>query len=143
MPRRSAASIDIAPYAPLSSPPRLKPPETMSEAARKVFLDTVLGSKPEHFQATDLPLMVRFCEANAMAERAEAETVKKPVIKGKPNPWFAILAQSNKTATALAMRLRLSPQARAPNNPSRPAPPVSYYDRMQLERQLQDEDAPQ
>jgi hypothetical protein len=40
-----------------------------------------------------------------------------------------------KTANALAMRLRLSPQARQPNNPKR-TPTPSYYEKMRLEREL-------
>jgi hypothetical protein len=116
---------------PLGRSPRLQPPATMSEPARKLFLDTVLGCRPEHFQATDLPLLVRYCEAHAMAERAEAETVREPLVDDKASPWFTILAQANKTVQGLSMRLRLSVQARAPNNPSRPAPPVSYYERQE------------
>lgn len=141
MPRQSAASF--ATPTPLGAAPRLKPPATMSDPARQLFLDLVLGAKPEHFQATDLPLLVRYCEAHAMAERAEKEMADEPVIEDKASPWIGIHAQMTKAASVLAMRLRLSPQSRAPNNPGRRAPPVSYYDRMQLERQLQDEDAPQ
>jgi hypothetical protein len=141
MPRRSAASIEAAPYGPLSSLPRLKPPASMSEGARKLFLDLVLGCREGHFQATDLPLLVRYAEAHAMAERAETEMARQPLLEDRPNPWLTILGQSTKAATALAIRLRLSPQARAPNNPSRPAPPVSYYDRLALEQQQREEDA--
>jgi len=32
----------------------------------------------------------------------------------------------------LSMRLRLSPQARQANNPTRPTPPVSAYEKMRL-----------
>jgi hypothetical protein len=143
MPRQSAASSEIAPYATPSPIARLKPPATMSEAARKLFLDLVLGSREDHFRASDLPLLVRYCEANAMAERAETEMAREPVIKGKASPWVGIHGQMTKAASALAMRLRLSPQARAPNNPTKPVRELSYYDRVDLERQLREEDTPQ
>jgi hypothetical protein len=144
MPRRSAASSEIAPYTQPSPIQRLKPPATMSEPARRIFVDAVLGSRADHFQATDLPLLVRFCEANATAERAEAEMAREPVIDGKASPWISIWGQATKAATALAMRLRLSPQARAPNNASRPVRQLSFYERQDLvERQLQDEDTAQ
>jgi hypothetical protein len=112
----------------------------MSEPARKLFVDLVLGSKAEHFQITDAALLVRYCEAHASAERAEAAIAREPLIEGKASPWWGILGQANKTVQGLSMRLRLSPQARAPNNPTRPERPISYYDRMALERQAQDED---
>lgn len=145
MPRRSADFFETLPHAVPSSPiPRLKPPATMSEPARKVFVDLVMGSKADQFRATDLPLLVRYCEAAATAERAEAEIARKPLIKGKASPWIGILGQATKVMSALSMRLRLSPQARAPNNPTRRTAPMSYYERLDLERQLsRDEDTTQ
>ena len=68
---------------------------------------------------------------------------RKPLVKGRPSPWVAIHGQMTKAMSALAMRLRLSPQARAPNNPSRPVRQLSYYERTDLERQLRDEEAEQ
>ena len=145
MPRQSADFHTVQPYAAPSAPiPRLKPPETMSEPARRLFLDLVLGSRADQFRQTDLPLLVRYCEAAATAERAEGEIAKRPVIKGKASPWIGILGQATKVMSALSMWLRLSPQARAPNNPTRRTAPMSYYERMDLERQLsRDEDTTQ
>jgi phage terminase small subunit len=145
MPRRSGDFFATLPHAAPSSPiPRLKPPETMSEAARRVFCDLVMGAKPDAFQPTDLPLLVRYCEAAATCERAEGEIARKPLVKGRASPWIGILAQASKTVSMMAMRLRLSPQARAPNNPGRGrATPLSYYERMDFEKQLSDEDAQQ
>ena len=59
------------------------------------------------------------------------------VVDGRPSPWLAVLAQAQKAVLAFAHRLRLSPQGRSPTVSSRPgkAPaPLSYYERMQLER---------
>jgi phage terminase small subunit len=145
MPRRSADFFATLPHATPSAPiPRLKPPETMSEPARKVFVDLVLGSRADQFRQTDLPLLVRYCEASATAERAEGEIAKRPVINGKASPWIGILGQATKVMSALSMRLRLSPQARAPNNPTRRTAPLSYYERSALEQQMfRDEDSTQ
>jgi hypothetical protein len=115
----------------------------MSEPARKLFLDLVLGSRADHFQATDAALLVRYCEAHATAERAEAAIAREPLIEGKASPWWGILSQANKTVQGLSMRLRLSPQARAPNNPTRPVPEERYYERMKLDRQARNEDSAQ
>jgi phage terminase small subunit len=141
MPRRSDAFFTTLPHAAPSSPiPRLKPPESMSEGGRAVFLDLVMSSRPDQFQPTDLPLLVRYCEASAMADRAEGEIAKRPLVKGKPNPWASHLAAATKTVSMMAMRLRLSPQARAPNNPGRRPAAMSYYERMDFEKQLAPED---
>lgn len=78
-----------------------------------------------------------------MAERAEGAIAKWPLVKGKPSPWNGILSQANKTISMMGMRLRLSPQARAPNNPTRRTTPMSYYERMSAEQQLSDEDSTQ
>lgn len=145
MPRRSSAFFETLPHAaPSAAIPRLKPPDSMSEAARKVFLDLVVGSKADAFQVTDLPLLVRYAEAAALADRAEGEIAKKPLVKGRPNPWASHLAAATKTVSMMAMRLRLSPQARAPHNSGKRAAPLSYYERMDFERQMApDEDSQQ
>ena len=145
MPRRSSAFFETLPHAAPSSPiPRLSPPATMSEPARKIFLDLVVGSKADAFRATDVPLLARYAEAAAMSERAEAEIARKPLVKGRPNPWTSILVQSTKTVSLMSMRLRLSPQARQPHNPGRGrVSPMSYYERMDFEKQLSDEDLQQ
>jgi phage terminase small subunit len=107
----------------------------MAEDARQVFLDIVFANDPKHFQPSDMPLLCRYCEANAMAARAATALMKaEPIVSGDTaSPWVSVYVAMTKTANALAMRLRLSPQARMPNNPKR-TPTVSYYERLQLER---------
>jgi hypothetical protein len=96
----------------------------MAGDARQLFLDIVLANDPAHFKPSDAPLLCRYCEAHAWAARAAAAN--------EASDFVAM----TKTAIGLAMRLRLSPQARQPNNPKRPQQPVSYYERMRLEREL-------
>jgi hypothetical protein len=100
---------------------------------RELFLKIVGTNKPEHFQPSDVPLMCRYVEAVIMAERAAEELRQNPVVNGKASPWLVIQEKNVRAMIALSMRLRLSPQARAPNNPTRPSSPPSYYDQMRME----------
>jgi hypothetical protein len=103
----------------------------MADDARQLFIDVVMNNKPEHFQPSDLPLLARYCQAHALAARAAAALSKaETIVNGDEAKVFVAMT---KTANALAMRLRLSPQARQPNNPKR-TPPVSYYERLAMER---------
>jgi hypothetical protein len=108
----------------------------MAEDARQLFLDVVLANDPTYFKPSDLPLLCRYAEANALAARAAAALLKAgPIVGDKASPWLAVHAVATKEVTALAMRLRLSPQSRQPNNPrSARTPTVSYYERLQMER---------
>src|SRR5262245_36860863 len=47
MPRKSAADLSVIPLDPGVS--RLKPPSTLSEPERTVFVDVVSTNKPQHF----------------------------------------------------------------------------------------------
>jgi len=133
MPRKSAAELAARNVVALDGkPPRLRPPPSLSEAERTVFIDLVASAKPDHFVASDLPLLTRYCEAIVLGDRAAAELRKAAIIDGKVSPWVGIQEKATKAVIMLSMRLRLSPQSRAPNNPSRPAPPVSAYDVMRL-----------
>jgi hypothetical protein len=119
MPRRSAAALTTVTSL---ETPRLIPPADMAEDAKQVFIDTVLACAPEHFQVADALLLRRYSEAQAWATRAAAEGDAK------------VFVAMTRTVSALALRLRLSPQARQPRMPKRPAQPVSYYERMAMER---------
>jgi hypothetical protein len=96
----------------------------MAEDAKQVFLDTVLACAPDHFQAADVPSLRRYSEAHAWATRAAAAGDAK------------VFVAMTRTASALALRLRLSPQARQPRMPKHQPPAVSYYERMRMEREL-------
>ena len=139
MPRRSAASLAVLPVA--GTPARLSPPASLGEAACRVFVDIVTACSATQFTAADLPLLVRYCECAVLAEQAMAALQRDGAVgAGEVSPWISIYMQSVKAMSALAMRLRISPQARAPNNPTRPQR-VSVYERMRLE-QRDDDDAP-
>jgi hypothetical protein len=130
MPRKSAAARAF-PIIPGTPPQRLRPPRELDATERKVFADLVNASRPDAFRASDLPLLATYCRAIAL-ERRSAQALAAGDTKAL-QPW----TQACKVMSTMAMRLRLSPQARQPHNPSRPQPQqpqaTSYYDRMYLE----------
>jgi hypothetical protein len=70
-----------------------------------------------------------------MAETAARELAAGGMVTadGRISPWFAIHERATKSLVALALRLRLSPQARADKAPKTLPRPTSYYDLQQLE----------
>jgi hypothetical protein len=129
MPRRSAASLQFPTSA--GTAERLLPPPDLDAPERKIFVDLVAGNKAEHFRASDTPLLAAYCRAIVLERRSAA------ALAAGDAKALATWEKATKAMVALSMRLRLSPQARAPNNPTRPAKPqqeaVSYYDRARLE----------
>jgi hypothetical protein len=128
MPRKSAAELDM------SLPPdrftRLKPPATLSPAARAVFVSIVTDEPAGHFKISDLPLLTAYCEASALATRAAHELQRDDA----EAVWLTRWEKANRVLSAHSIRLRLSPQSRAPNTPKRPER-VSYYDRMDIDEE--------
>ena len=128
MPRKSAASFGFPTVN--GSPERLRPPPDLGEPERAIFVDLVAGTKPDAFRNSDTPLLAAYCRAIALERRSAAE------LGAGDDKALARWERATKAMVALSMRLRLSPQARAPNNPSRPSRPepvTNYYDRMRLE----------
>jgi phage terminase small subunit len=131
MPRKSVAALSVV--GPLGLPNRLHPPSSLSTAERKAFLDIVGACDPNKFHPSDIALLCRYAEAIALAERAARELRKSPVLKGKLSPWVTVQEKAVRAIVSLSLRLRLSPQARAPNNPGNRPRALSHYDKMRLE----------
>jgi phage terminase small subunit len=113
---------------PISSlPKRLKPPPNLSKSAALEFKRIVAAEPAAHFKESDLSLLVQYCESVAMAERAVAELQ----IEDAPSRWMTMWEKATRAMVALSMRLRLSPQSRAPNAPKREK--LSMYEKMALE----------
>jgi phage terminase small subunit len=111
MPRRSAASLTIPRVD--GKPPRLEPPAGLDRKTAAVFTRLVEATPLGHFVASDTPLVVEFCRAVIMAERADRELRQNgPVIGTKPSPWITVQEKAVRSLTALSLRLRLAPQAR-------------------------------
>jgi phage terminase small subunit len=131
--RKSSASLSAISVD--GQPERLRPPPELTEIEAKIFLDLVTSVKSSHFQASDLPLFCAY--VRACADEAEASARKREegaVVNGKRNPWDSVQRDAAKTMGNLAGLLRLTPRARATNNPTRPQP-ANAYERMRLERQ--------
>lgn len=109
--RKSTAELSV--IAVDGKPSRLEPPASLSEAERTIFTALVASCDPRHFQASDLPLLVRYCEACTLGDLAATELRRDgAVVKGKASPWIVIQEKSVRAMVALSMRLRLSPQSR-------------------------------
>jgi phage terminase small subunit len=133
MPGKSAASLTV--ITPSGPSNRLRPPSSLSAAERTAFLDIVGACDPNKFQPSDTALLCRYVESIVLAERAARELRKSPVVKGKLSPWITVQEKAVRAMVSLSMRLRLSPQARAPNNPGNKSRPLSHYDKMRLEHE--------
>lgn len=128
LPRRSAASF-ITPTLRLKSD-RLQPPASLSKQERAEFIALVMANKADAFKVSDLPLLVTYVQVICQLAEASKEIRKGVVHQGKVNPWVGVQERLIKSMVALSMRLRLSPQSRAPNNPTRPVKPPNAYEEM-------------
>ena len=131
MPRKSAAELSVV-TGTGGRGDRLRPPASLSDPERTAFTEIVNSCDPKHFVRSDLPLLCRYAEASVLAEQAAHELRQSGAVIGiRPSPWIAVQEKAVRAMVALSMRLRLSPQARQPNNPSRKsAGGVSAYDLM-------------
>jgi hypothetical protein len=124
-------------------PTGLQPPPNLPQAERNLFVELVAANAPNHFRASDLPLLVQYCATSILNERAIAELRTAPIVKGKSSPWLNIFEKTGRAMVALSMRLRLSPQARKPNQIKGKAPTaLSHYERTLLQQMGQDADDP-
>lgn len=92
---------------------RLEPPKSLGKGAALVFGEIVASADPEHFQRSDLSLLVQYAVACDLASQAQrAIDADGAVIMGKSSPWIVILEKAHRSMVALSARLRLSPQSR-------------------------------
>src|SRR5262245_1888945 len=111
MPRKSAAALSVLSVD--GKLARLQPPSTLSEPERAIFLQVVDACDPRHFRPSDLPILLRYIEATALADLAANHLrAEGAVVDGKPSPWIIVQEKSVRTMVALSMRLRLAPQSR-------------------------------
>lgn len=116
MPRQSQAAASIpAPRKPRLPSTPLTPPRGMTKRAAAIFRELTESVEPDHFDDSDLPLLRQYCAAVDLAEQAErALAANSPVTAtGRASPWLTVQEKAHRAMTALSMRLRLSPQARA------------------------------
>ena len=102
--RKSAAQLSMPPLN--GGPPRLDPPEFLSEPERKLFLELTEACSPGHFVRSDLPLLTAFVQATELSRSAIRRAGDDPAALGQ---WD----RATKMIGMLATRLRLSPQSRS------------------------------
>src|SRR5262245_59058657 len=108
--RNRFVATDIVPYGEPSG--RLPPPSYLGEAEKRAFIELVTTCPAGQFLASDLPLLCRWAETVALAERMATRMAIEGELddKGRPSGAFTIHKEATKTLNALALRLRISPQ---------------------------------
>ena len=102
--RRSAVSLVTFPSV-NGDPPRLEPPETLTDDERRVFVELIGACNPRHFVASDLPLLIAFVQATVLSQHSAGAA-------RKDDDALARWEKATRPLAMLATRLRLSPQAR-------------------------------
>jgi phage terminase small subunit len=119
----------------------LSPPPSLEGAEKRAFVDLVMACPAGQFAASDLALLTAWAETVAIRERMATRLALEGEItdQGKVNPAVAVHREAVKTLTALALRLRVSPQARR-QEPPRQKVVTNYYERLDLEAVADDDD---
>jgi phage terminase small subunit len=117
-----------------AEPARLVPPAGLDRATAKVFAQLVATCPRGHFVESDRLLLVEYCRAALLAERADGELRRSgAVVNGKPSPWVTVQEKAVRAMVALSLRLRLSPSARTdPKTTGKRAhgPPLNIMERL-------------
>jgi phage terminase small subunit len=128
MPRKSSAAVAFS----ASTSARLQPPSDLAGPEKALFVDLVVACRPDHFQASDTPLLAAYCRAVCLEQTASSELAAAGyIVDGKPSGWLNILAQATRSLTVMSRMLRLSPTGRQ-STPASESEPVSYYEKISL-----------
>ena len=136
---RKSVSALVATVAVDGRPLALRPPPSLSDAERLVFVNTVTAVKPGHLQPSDMPLIVRYVQTVAMGDVA-AKKLAADIRGGRPSPhWLSTVERLQKLLIPLCRQLKLSPLSRSPNKSGHPQAVdlngnghVSAYEMMRL-----------
>jgi hypothetical protein len=84
-----------------------------------------------HFRPEDTALIAAFVRASLIEQQAAVE-----VAAGNVERWRPVLADAQRALVSLSTRLKIGPRSRGANTgrASKPQPPPSYYNLMNLER---------
>src|SRR5262245_38168801 len=134
-------TTEITPFGAESG--RLRPPDCLGELQRRAFVDLVTSCPAAQFRRCDLSLLCRWAELTVIAEQAAFELQQGGIVLtgklgSRVSPWFAIHRDATRELRALSQRLQLGPRGRTPKAPKTVGGRVSYYDRMDLEGDLDD-----
>jgi hypothetical protein len=131
--RKPYETSDLVPFGVPAN--RLRPPESLPDAARRHFIDLVTAMPAGHFKPGDLSYLCRWAALSALAEQAEFEMSQPGGIvapDGKLSAWVTAHATAVKNMNALALRLRLTPQSRQVKVSRKAAVTANAYDEMRL-----------
>lgn len=126
MPRKSAASLSVLPGdRPVS---RLAPPVHLSEGAAAIWRDVVKTEAVDHFDRGGMrQLLERYCEAIASCRTFEAELATQPDHALETRMKLAkLVSDLASRASALALRLRLTPASRERTDRTERTSPYDY-----------------
>jgi hypothetical protein len=140
MPRQASAARSFSANG--STRALIQPPPDLNKLERQEFTALVLGAPPSHFLPSDLPLLAAYAKAIVEERIAAGELAAAYVVDGKPSPWLAIWQGKIRAVTTLARMLALSPGGRVPSKSPEEREPISYYSRMALEAQRDDDPEP-
>jgi phage terminase small subunit len=93
---------------------RLQPPDGLDPSIEQRFANIVASCDPQHFVPSDVSLLVQFCEADLLCDRAAAEIRRGGAVlaDGRVSPWITVQEKGVRAIVALATKLRLAPSAR-------------------------------
>lgn len=124
MASKSTVSIDA------NKKVRIQPRPEASKEIRDLFSEIVEAKPVEHFRPGDGPLLELYCQSILLSRKAYASMMDEGLtINGKVNLAVVAYEKANKSAAALAARLRVAPQLRFDRNvagkPDRPSDVLS------------------
>jgi hypothetical protein len=122
--RPSADDLNIIPLYPTGS--RVQTPDDLAPSEATLFHHLVRSCAPDHFVASDVPLLVSFVQATLASRRSAKAMTRNPKLA-------AVWEKATRMQATLATRLRLAPQARidpATLTRRREKTPPSAYDLM-------------
>jgi phage terminase small subunit len=115
---------------------RLRAPDSLGDSARRAFIEIVASHAASHFKPSDLTVLCRYAELVALAERSACELERDGVVlaDGSLSKWFTVHSTVTKQIGVLAGRLRIGPSSRQHQQSRKTVQPMSFYDRMKLDK---------
>jgi hypothetical protein len=126
----SAAKGSLTVLQPKRKSPRLAPSAGAPDDVSRIFQEIIASAPASHFQVGDAALVEAYAQAISLARQSAQEIATNgAVIGGRPSPWIHCQEKAHRAISALAMRLRLSPQHRmdsrsAGRSADRPGPSI-------------------
>jgi phage terminase small subunit len=102
--RKSSAAMSVVPIS-NAGVKRLEPPAYLGREEAELFRFLVASTSLDHFVASDIPLLVSYCQATLVSRRAAASLAET-------SDMIVVWERATRMQATLATRLRLAPQSR-------------------------------